>query len=725
MASVEDCIAKRADEVEKNGAYIGFFEWLAFAIHRRIDVELLVGTNVVNVHATFGSEIPRQIRRTGRAAFVRLTDRGSCLSAVDPAGQICGNHFVIGVASKGAPVAASLKKGRSGRCAVKQAMTVNWAVLPTVADGNCGPDAMAHMRALPRVQKTWDAVRTDLAAFMRRIRKDNLWQDAFKACQEMDTAGEALPVVGGLGPSVAVCGLGSAVASVLRPALAAAGGIGPSAAASSKQGVATAFLFGAVPPMASPPPPSKPVPAPPPSQASPPFQPAPAPPPSSALVPASPSVAAPASVLAPASCAVASDSVPASPSDAASAPSSVVASASVPASSAEPAAKLSFQQWLHNKNAEELASVTSSLEDFRAAEKEFIRDHVPPSTKGKEAEKRRPHTATKVNHKSATGFAYQKWRAGPGQSSAAPLRDFLQHTRRYDGPPPKKDRVWLRSCVQLAEELSSSWGSGLPTPPGGRKAISGRTPNSKLLRRRVKQGRPHKCPLIGEYLWDWFVDIRASVSAKVSPKFVLMKAKSIASDILKAQVSTGCYTPLPQLDKKWLWSWRRSRGIVFRYPNRRFKASKAKLVSRLRVMWMNVIRIRRLAQHFLGRDICDHIYGIDEKPLHFNENGSKVTRTLEIEGAPVVALKENHAATRERCSLMTAVSSNKAAVAQGLPVGRGVSFCVFGCQPEQDCRSRTGKGSVVCLFRHDYVGLRSCSSVAPDAVPNVVRVAFA
>ena len=42
----------------------------------------------------------------------------------------------------------------------------------------------------------------------------------------------------------------------------------------------------------------------------------------------------------------------------------------------------------------------------------------------------------------------------------------------------------------------------------------------------------------------------------------------------------------------------------------------------------------------------------------FNEGGSKRLGTLEVSGAPVVKLKENHAATRERVTLMTTTTSN-------------------------------------------------------------------
>ena len=77
-------------------------------------------------------------------------------------------------------------------------------------------------------------------------------------------------------------------------------------------------------------------------------------------------------------------------------------------------------------------------------------------------------------------------------------------------------------------------------------------------------------------------------------------------------------------------------------------------------MWLNTIRVRRLAQRCFGNCLADSMYGIDEKPIHFNEVGSGSIGTLEIQGASAVKLKHNHAASRERVSIMTCVTSNRA-----------------------------------------------------------------
>jgi hypothetical protein len=247
--------------------------------------------------------------------------------------------------------------------------------------------------------------------------------------------------------------------------------------------------------------------------------------------------------------------------------------------------------------------------------------------------------------------------------------------REYtNGDPPKKDRMWLRSCIDLGkeqEELGGSLGTSAPMR-GGRKPTmaAGRTTDRNLLRCRKSQGRPYKCPVIRECLWDWFVDARRSIASTISPKFMLMKARSISEQVLKAQRATGMYTSMPKLDKHWLLRWKHDKGVVFRKPNVRFKCSKAVMTARLRAMWVNSFKVRRLAQRLLGSDLADQMYGIDEKPLHFNESGSKNVRTLDIAGAPSVALKQNHSATRERVSVMTFTTSNLAVIQQpkGLPV---------------------------------------------------------
>ena len=247
-----------------------------------------------------------------------------------------------------------------------------------------------------------------------------------------------------------------------------------------------------------------------------------------------------------------------------------------------------------------------------------------------------------------------------------PSKDYLKSIRACPGEVPKKDRVWLASCLALAatdEQLlvqaSSEGGRGKRPTNAARQ-----TTNRALLRRRVKQGAPYKCPVLREFLYDWFVDMRASVCSNITPRFALMKATALADTVLAEQRKVGNYVALPKLDKHWLLRWKRDKGVGLRRPTLRFKCSRSVMIVRLRAMWTNLIRVRRLTEVLFGNDMASAIYGIDEKPLHFNESGSKNTCSLELVGAPSVKLKQNHAATRERATVMTTVSSNVAAAGQ-------------------------------------------------------------
>ena len=237
----------------------------------------------------------------------------------------------------------------------------------------------------------------------------------------------------------------------------------------------------------------------------------------------------------------------------------------------------------------------------------------------------------------------------------------MLHSRVYPGAPPKKDRQWLagarllaKSRLEAAASLSVAGDRGGQLPNRFR-----RTPEHLLKRMRLRQGRPFKAALVREGLWDWFCDVRRSVAASLSPRLVLMKAKELATEVLKEKHALGGgIESIPKLDKHWLLRWKRDKGIVFRRPNARYKASLEVMQKRLRAMWLNTVRVRALAEALIGNDLSERFWGIDEKPIHFNEAGSKGTRTLELQGAPEVRLKQNHNATRERVSLMTVVTSN-------------------------------------------------------------------
>lgn len=242
--------------------------------------------------------------------------------------------------------------------------------------------------------------------------------------------------------------------------------------------------------------------------------------------------------------------------------------------------------------------------------------------------------------------------------------DYLSRFRPSGEVPAKKTRVWLGRCITEAKIVDELW-SGQSVPKGYNKGRRKRTsaqdrlPDRLATRKRMNMGPPFQCPQIGEVLWDWFVDMRRSLASIITPKFVLLKARQIADAIVAAMKKSGIFVEVPVIDEGWVRRWRLEHGVVFRRPNCRYKVSKAKLHERMRALWKNVIRIRRLAERCFGNDLASSLYGIDEKPIHFNEAGSKGIGTLEICGQCSVKLKHNHSASRERASVMTCVTSNR------------------------------------------------------------------
>ena len=332
-----------------------------------------------------------------------------------------------------------------------------------------------------------------------------------------------------------------------------------------------------------------------------------------------------------------------------------------------------FLDWLAGLPSDEQAKVMQDYHSYREAEEAWIKARPKAKLGNRLPAVGRSRRATKYSYKVAFGRTYLAWKASSGSSSRAPLRDFFQVVRGAARAVSKSDRQWLSEAATVANEAATRLGglAGRVVSNRGRKATMAKyqTPDRFLVRRRISQGRPYKCPLIRELLWDWFVDIRRSVATLISPKFMILKAREIMAKVLSQQRRLGVFQQMPKLDKNWLHRFKRDKGISFRRPNMRFKCTRSKLLGRLRAMWLNLIRVRRLAQHAVGGDLGDKIWGIDEKPIHFNESGSKGCRTLELAGAPSVRLKENHAATRERVSWMTVVTScpEAAASAASMP----------------------------------------------------------
>jgi len=575
---------------------------------------LLLGTRELDVRAECGVDLPPLLAGlTHYFAGVVMCGQ-QWLAVQDDYDFLRINHFVIGL--RDADAAAVTPGTDVPALATEVAALAGWRLEVTAAQGDCCVDCMAYWAGRPRTLETYSAIRVHLAEFAASVADDPRWQAAFRWCAEGPSQPAGLEL--------------AAMRERLVPL--ASGAHGPSWADEPDQSLPEVG-FAELPDASR-------------SEAAALRTPAkrprtgcrsPSPRPAAAAVEG-------ASPLSSACAASAAGDTEVSPSAAGTSPLGTPVAA---------AGRAGFRQWLLAFPEEERQKRVRSYAAFIEAQSEFAAA-VParkPSAALAERGPKAVYRATKVRERLATGVAYLAWRRGEGKESKAPLVEFMRTQRRYSGRVPKRDTQWLARCAELA---SSDEGGQLAVVPrgacGGRRPplCEARTPSQTLLRRRLRQGPPAKCPILRELLWDWFVDIRASVASRVSPRLMLAKARQLADQVLQEQKKSDAYEPLPVLDKHWLLRFKREKGIVFRRSNMRFKCSKTVLLARLRAMWRNTIAVRRLAEHFLSTDLAHAFLGIDEKPLHFNEGGSKGAHTLEVVGQPAVRLKENHAATRSR-----------------------------------------------------------------------------
>ena len=75
---------------------------------------------------------------------------------------------------------------------------------------------------------------------------------------------------------------------------------------------------------------------------------------------------------------------------------------------------------------------------------------------------------------------------------------------------------------------------------------------------------------------------------------------------------------------------------------------------------------------------------VDQCPIHRNEAGSKVYKTISVKNAFKVPLLENHAATRERMSVSSVTDSDEDRIRNEQLPGFEVMFKAQGRKKEQD-----------------------------------------
>ena len=244
------------------------------------------------------------------------------------------------------------------------------------------------------------------------------------------------------------------------------------------------------------------------------------------------------------------------------------------------------------------------------------------------------------------------------------MAEFVRMTT--DSSLSRKEVNKIKCAMRRAVKLLLSGRSSAP-PVGAMGQCSGqrfqRFYNRK--RRSGHQGAPRKAPMLRTELWDWFCSIKRSVCGRISPKMVLTQARLMSETYALACLQRGEPSNLPIIDKSWLHTWKHEFSVSFRLPNRKWSVPRAILKERLRNTWMNVIRARTLALATVGHDLP--LWNFDQSPFHMNEAGSKARRSLSVRGVAKLVIKEGHSASRERWSANTMTTSEVSQFHAGIP----------------------------------------------------------
>ncbi|CAK0804003.1 unnamed protein product, partial [Prorocentrum cordatum] len=157
--------------------------------------------------------------------------------------------------------------------------------------------------------------------------------------------------------------------------------------------------------------------------------------------------------------------------------------------------------------------------------------------------------------------------------------------------------------------------------------------------------------LIGFELLQWFVDEIESLTSRCDSSPMLEHAVWIRSQLLQQGQREE---DLPKIHKGWLYLWRKEHGISIRQGTTHFQVSYTKALDRVRCMFGNIFRLR----HHWSRchpGTAMRWFSADQKPSWMNNAGRRPMHARR--GSRRVAAKENHAATRDRYTILTCVQS--------------------------------------------------------------------
>ena len=176
---------------------------------------------------------------------------------------------------------------------------------------------------------------------------------------------------------------------------------------------------------------------------------------------------------------------------------------------------------------------------------------------------------------------------------------------------------------------------------------------SKSKHRKPGAGRRTTKPDVREALFDWFIDIRSTLKARLPRKMFKTQCQVFYDKWLAQQPEEIPVEKRIVFSNRWINNWMREYGVSLRHPNKRFQIKQADREERVFEYLKNISTVRKFFLDNFGVD--PPVINGDQMPLHRSESSSQKTLNFTRMDTYV---KENYNLSRERVTVLTQVSSD-------------------------------------------------------------------
>ena len=175
-------------------------------------------------------------------------------------------------------------------------------------------------------------------------------------------------------------------------------------------------------------------------------------------------------------------------------------------------------------------------------------------------------------------------------------------------------------------------------------------PPSKSKYRQTGGGQKLTIPDVRQVLFEWFVDIRGTLKARLPRKMFTTQCKFFYKQWLTQQPDEVPENEKITFSNRWIHNWMSELGVSLRHPNKSFQIMQPDREERIFEYLKNIWTVRKYFIKNFGVD--PSVLNGDQMPLHRNESFTQ--KTLNFTGLDTY-VKENYSLSRERITVYTQV----------------------------------------------------------------------